>query len=118
MRLRATQLVIPCMALIIFLSPFAGAATTELPRGYEPVMHIVNFADLDLTNTRAVATLYRRIKSAANQVCESSASSPFGSMLRQVRSCEKQAIAQAVEDVNSSGLTTLHLAAINQGDFP
>jgi hypothetical protein len=39
-------------------------------------------------------------------------------MLRQVRSCEKQAIAQAVEDVNSSGLTTLHLAAINQGDFP
>ncbi|MFL6600958.1 MAG: UrcA family protein [Steroidobacteraceae bacterium] len=103
------------MALIIFLSPFAGA-TTVLRPGYEPVTRIVNFADLDLTNPRAVATLYKRIKSAADKVCDSNDSAVHETML-QVHSCTKRAIAQAVQDVNSSGLTTLHLAASNVADF-
>jgi UrcA family protein len=116
MRLHASQFAIPCMALIIFLSPFAGAATVLRP-GYEPVTRIVNYADLDLNNPRGVATLYQRIKAAANRVCDSNDSGSVDTML-QVRHCTKEAIAQAVQDVNSSGLTTLHLAAVNLTDFP
>jgi UrcA family protein len=117
MRLRTIPFALPCMALIIFLSPLAGAATV-LPPGYEAVMRTVNFADLDLTNTRGVATLYQRIKTAAGKVCESNDSRPYGTLLRQVRRCEKEAITQAVEDVNSSELTTFHLSATGQPDFP
>ena len=116
MRLRPTQFVIPCMALIIFLSPFAGAATGPRP-GYEPVTRIVNFADLDLTNTRAVATLYQRIKSAADHVCEPPAGAGSFETILEIRRCKQQAVAQAVKDVNSSGLTNLHLAATNQAAF-
>jgi UrcA family protein len=105
------------MALTIFLSPIAGAAT-DLPRGYEPVTRTVNFADLDLTNTRGVATLYQRIKTAADKVCEFNGSRAYETMLVHVHRCTKQAIAQAVRDVNCAELTSLHLAAISPPDFP
>jgi UrcA family protein len=107
--------VIPCIALSVFLSPL-GVAATALSPGYETVTHTVNFADLDLTNGRAVATLYARIKSAADKVCEPVAAQPYEPSVS-VRRCKEQAITQAVEDVNSSGLTSLHVAATNQADF-
>jgi UrcA family protein len=116
MRLRPTQFAIPCMALIIFLSPFAGASTVLRP-GYEPVTRIVNFADLDLTNTRAVAILYQRIKSAADQVCEPPAGAGSFETVQEIRRCKKQAVAQAVKDVSSSALMNFHVAAISQTDF-
>jgi UrcA family protein len=112
MRLPASKFVIPCMALIIFLSPLGFAATTVAP-GYEPVMRTVNYADLDLTDTRAVEVLYQRIKSAADKVCEHADWRSYETLLH-VRGCMKRAIAQAVRDVNSPGLTSLHMAATNQ----
>jgi len=69
-------------------------------------------------------TLYGRIKSAAEEVCRPADSRAFDTVLRLHR-CTKRAIAQAVRDVNSSGLTSLHMAATNenmaasnQTDFP
>jgi UrcA family protein len=107
--------VIPCMALIVFLSPLGVAATT-VSRGYETVTSIVNFADLDLTNGKAVAALYARIKSAANKVCEPVDPQAYEAPVH-VRLCKKQAIAQAVQDVNSSGLTSFHMAVTNRTDL-
>ncbi len=112
MRLPASKFVIPCMALIIFLSPLGFAATTLSP-GYVSVMQIVKFADLDLTDTRAVEVLYERIKSAADKVCEPADSRSVETLVH-VRRCMKHAVAQAVRDVNSPGLTSLHMAATNQ----
>jgi UrcA family protein len=108
------KFVIPGTVLAVLLSPLGGAATALWPR-YEVTTATVHFADLDLTNSKAVATLYGRIKSAADRVCESD-EPPSLQTQRYVRSCTKQAIDQAVKDVSSSGLTSLHAAVTNQMD--
>jgi UrcA family protein len=120
----ATKFVVPCTALAVLLSPLGFAATTAISPGYEAVTRVVKFDDLDLTKAKAVVTLYGRIKSAAGEVCKPSGSRAFDSVLR-VRRCTKRAIDQAVGDVNSPGLTSLHeadtnenMAASNQTDFP
>jgi UrcA family protein len=115
MRRTANLLVIPCTALAVLLSPVGSAATTIGPR-YEVTTRTVNFADLDLTNSKAVATLYGRIRAAADQVCESPEFASWQTLLL-VRRCTKHAIDRAVKDVNSSGLTTFHMAATDQTDF-
>jgi UrcA family protein len=115
MRHPASKLVIPCTVLAVLLSPI-GSAAAAIRSSYEVVTRTVSFADLDLTNSKGVATLYGRIKSAADKVCESSEPTSLQT-LAYVRSCTKRAIAQAVRDVNSFGLTTFHLATTNQTDF-
>jgi UrcA family protein len=116
MRRPANKFVIPCAALAVLLSPLGEAATAFWP-GYEVTTSIVNFADLDLGNSQGVATLYARIKSAADKVCGPGESMPYEVILH-ARRCTKLAIAQAVKDVNAAGLTSLHRAATNQMDFP
>ena len=115
MRCPASKLVVPCTVLAVFLSPLGSAATTVGP-GYEVTTRTVNFADLDLANSKAIATLYRRIKTAADQVCESTEYTRLQTV-QYVHKCTKKAIEQAVRDVNSSGLTTFHASATNQMDF-
>jgi len=104
------------LALSVFLSPMGSAATAPW-RGYEPVTRTVSFADLDLTNSKGVAALYRRIKSAADLVCENAGERGTLLMSMYVRKCTRQAIDQAVREVNSSGLKSLHASATNQIDF-
>jgi UrcA family protein len=115
MRRPASKSVIPCTVLAVLLSPLGAAATAVRP-GYEVTTTVVNFADLDLTNSKAVATLYGRIKSAAGRVCESPEYTSLQT-LQHVRRCTKHAIDQAVRDVSSSGLTSLHASVTNQMDF-
>ena len=115
MRHPASKLVVPCTVLAVFLSPLGSAATAVGPR-YEVTTRTVNFADLDLTNSKAIATLYRRIQTAADQVCESAEFTRLQTF-QHVRKCTKKAIDEAVKDVNSSGLTSLHASATNQMDF-
>src|SRR5579862_3432744 len=105
MRRPASKLVVPCTLLAVFLSPLGSAATAVGPRD-EVVTRIVNFADLDLTNSKAIETLYRRLKTAADQVCGSADLTRLQTLY--VRQCTKRAIDQAVKDVNSSSLTSLH----------
>jgi UrcA family protein len=114
MRRPANKFVIPCAALAVILSPLGSAATVR-PRS-DLNATTVNFADLDLTNSKAVATAYRRIKSAAGRVCETPEPISLHTLLY-VRICTQQAIDQAVKDVNSSGLTALHLATTDQTVF-
>jgi UrcA family protein len=117
MRRTANKFVIPCtaLAMLVLLSPLGSAATVNRPH-YEVSTRTVNYADLDLTNRKAVATLYDRIKIAADKVCESSEPTSLQTVLY-VRMCTRQAIDQAVKDVNASGLTTFHLASASQTGF-
>lgn len=101
--------------LTVLLSPLCMASSAVLPR-YEVATRVVNFADLDLNNSRGVATLYKRIKSAADQVCEPADSVSFDTLTR-LRRCKQQAIVKAVEDVNSPALTSLHMATTNLMDL-
>jgi UrcA family protein len=114
----ANKFVIPCTALavLVLLSPTGSSAATPTRPQYEGHTWTVNYADLDLANSKAVATLYKRIKFAADKVCESSERTSLQTLLY-VRMCTKQAIDQAVKEVNSSGLTTVHLASANPTAF-
>jgi UrcA family protein len=115
MRRPVNKFVIPCSALAVLLSSLASATTVVSP-GFGTASRAVNFADLDLSNGKAVATLYHRIKSAAGQVCDSDEPTSLHT-LPYVRICQEQAIDQAVKDVNSYGLTSFHAAATNRMDF-
>jgi UrcA family protein len=115
MRPSASKFVVPCTVLAVFLSPL-GSAATAVGLRYEVTTRTVNFSDLDLTNSKAVAILYRRIKTAADQVCESAEYTRLQTV-QYVHKCTKKAIDQAVRDVNSSGLTSFHASATNQMDF-
>ena len=109
------KFVIPCAATAVLLSSLASATTIVSP-GFGTASRTVNFADLDLSNNKGVATLYHRIKSAAGQVCDSDEPTSLHT-LPYVRICEEQAIDRAVKDVDSYGLRSFHAAATNQMDF-
>jgi UrcA family protein len=70
----------------------------------------VNFADLDLTRSAGVSTLYARIKAAAAEVCEPEIQSIMPAPVQSVRRCREQAIARAIADVNAPALTSYYLA--------
>lgn len=110
-----SKFAIPGAALAVLVSPLAGAGT-DLSPNYEVVSRLVKFADLNLSDPKAVVTLYQRIRTAADSVCE-----PVNSRIIEtqahIRRCERLAIAQAVRDVNSSSLTSFHMAATNQTVF-
>jgi UrcA family protein len=115
MRRPVNKFVIPCSVLAVLLSPLGSAATVMSP-GFATTSRTVNFADLDLSNSKGVATLYHRIRRAAGQVCDSDEPTSLHT-LPYVRICQEQAIDQAVKDVSSYGLTSLHAQATNRMDF-
>ncbi len=110
MRRFVSNLAVP---LAVLLTPLCQAETPLQP-GYETVIRTVKYTDLNLTESEAAVTLYKRIKSAAAEVCAapvaSGAIDPYGRRLR----CERQAVAQAVEQVNAAKLTQYHMALTNQ----
>jgi UrcA family protein len=67
----------------------------------------VSFADLNLQRHEGVATLYRRIRNAANLVCYESGVPPIQSQLS-VRKCTSNAIGRAVAQVGVPALVALH----------
>jgi UrcA family protein len=83
-----------------------GVAQAAAPLDDVPTV-VVRYGDLDLSTQEGVQTLYKRISSAARQVCPSA--DPRS--LRRFddgRACRAAAIARAVSDVHSSQLAALH----------
>ncbi len=92
------------------LIPFT-AVRADAPLPVDTVTRTVSYADLDLTTLQGNATLYRRLVSAADQVCDTS--DAFGLAERaRVKRCKLAAIDVAVRRVDSP-----MLALIN-GDDP
>ena len=69
---------------------------------------VVGFADLDLTRPAGAQQLYRRIKYAAHDVCETF------DRLGYNPSCVDQAIARAVAEVGAPLLTARHQASAHR----
>jgi UrcA family protein len=109
-----SQFSLPCLTLAVLLSPLATTSAAAAP-GYEVATSTVKFGDLNLNSPEDVATLYARIKAAANEVCEPTDSRSIDTFMR-VRHCKEQAIRRAVADAQSSQLMTFHMAATNQVD--
>jgi UrcA family protein len=85
-------------------------ASTATPDQDAPKI-VVRYAGLDLTQPRDAQRLYRRIQTAAQLVCENY--KPEGaSGLTRYQACINNAVARAVEDVNSTQVTEIHEAGI------
>ncbi len=104
------RLPLACLVVAGVLSPFASAAAASSD---EVATRTVKFGDLNLNRPEDVVTLYSRIKSAANQVCEPWDSRAVDTIVRS-RHCKERAIGQAVADVKSSQLLTFHMATTSQ----
>ena len=99
-----------CVAAFALLgsSFFVDAAVAAAPSG-EPPQQTVRFADLNLEQAAAVATLYQRVNSAARTVCESM-DGPGVAAYERFRSCVAQSTARAVEKVGNPALTAYYNA--------
>jgi UrcA family protein len=90
----------------------ASDADYDIPR------QVVKFADLDLDSVAGASTLYRRIESAADRVCDEPSGGRGLSAVIGLNTCKAQAIRRAVYSVNSAALTGLYLAKTGRADKP
>ncbi|HEV3183147.1 MAG TPA: UrcA family protein [Steroidobacteraceae bacterium] len=98
-----------CMA--VGLADVAHSATPDAAPSVK-----VGYGDLNLASEQGANTLYARIAAAARRVC-----APDGADIRDLqayaaaRSCERQAIANAVRDVHSTKVGTILAARLGHG---
>jgi UrcA family protein len=81
----------------------AGAATLDS----DVPSIVVKYSDLTLATDGGVNQLYRRIVSAAKQVCPDSPIKDLGAQ-RLVDACRSQAVARAVQQIDNSRLAALY----------
>jgi UrcA family protein len=84
-------------------------ATQAAESGDTPPQQVVSFKDLKLTSSEGIAVLYRRIQSAANNVCGKADTRDLARMAA-TKACVDRAISQGVAAVNNPMLTSLYLA--------
>ncbi len=88
-------------ALIVGLAGKGVAASPST----ETRSAVVKIADLNLDSPQGVAALYKRIHSAAEQVCaEPTEDRVFFEVAAQVKQCERQAEARAIKSVHNVAL--------------
>jgi UrcA family protein len=91
----------------------AGVAGAATPDTDTPSI-VVKYSDLTLATDSGVNQLYRRITSAARQVCPDSPIRDFG-MQRQVEACRNQAVAKAIRQIDNSRLAALYATRAKNG---
>ena len=87
-----------------------AAANAAMIKGYDENSVVVNTEAFNLSSSTGQEMLYERLKTAARQVCGSTNLREAGSLERVLdnRTCYQDALAQAVEDVNSRGVSAIH----------
>jgi UrcA family protein len=92
----------------VFGAILSGITALAIAEGSTaPTRVPVNYGDLDLSQPKDAATLYRRITHAARRACDQ----PERGDLRRItqyRSCYQTAVADAVNKVNAQTLSALH----------
>ena|ERR1700761_3756177 len=113
MRAVMTSWLVPAALLLSPLCPADTRVDGQIGPGSETVTRAVRFADLNLAKDAGIANLYRRIRTAAQNVCDRDLSSGRKDAMITSWRCQKRAIAQAVKDVNSTELTRMHMNLTN-----
>ena len=103
------QLLASGALLAVLASPLSALAASVATLEEPPASRVVKYGDLDLSRDAGVAALYSRISSAAREVCEPM-DAVIMKMLRVRYDCRQEAVARAVDDVNSPALTSYYLA--------
>jgi UrcA family protein len=75
---------------------------------------VVRFKDLNLNSPEGVAVLYKRIKSAAYDVCESPDRYDLSQFKTEI--CVRDAMSRAIVQVNNPMLTSLHESKTGKAD--
>jgi UrcA family protein len=104
----ASKLVLAVAGLAASVTGFA--ATFDVA----PPSVSVRYDDLNLSTTDGVNMLYRRISSAARQVCPQSDLRDLHMLLIAER-CQAAAVSKAVSEVNNPSLAMVHAAHSSHG---
>jgi UrcA family protein len=92
----------------IALGMGVGHAYAETPDDKIPSL-VVHYQDLDLSQPRDAQRLYRRIKTAARMVCDTSLLPSLRATVVE-HTCIDRAVTQAVGEVGSAQVTQIHEA--------
>jgi len=90
------------------VSTNALAASAEAVRGIT-----VSYSELDLSKSVGAKVLYKRIQLAAFEVCNEFVG-PFSELRTKASGCYRNAVANAVAQVNSAQLTAQHRAHVTR----
>lgn len=104
-RARSVSKQLVCTAAVAaLLSMFAVSASAQI----EPPRQKVEFNDLDLTKDQDTQRLYRRLRTAASEVC-AQFNGYRNAQMRALRAeCINNALTGAVETIGNESLTALH----------
>jgi UrcA family protein len=94
-----------------------ASATQAAEPANAPPHKVVSFRDLNLNTAEGAAVLYKRIKSAAIEVCGVSDSFDLARMYVP-RTCMSEAVSRAVAQVDRPMLTSLHQAKTGKANKP
>lgn len=93
---------IAAMATSLSLLSVSASAQIEPPR------KTVDFYDLDLTKDKDTQRLYRRLKTAASEVCAQFSDYKSAVMRIRKQQCQDNALTQAIATIGNESLTALH----------
>jgi UrcA family protein len=102
------------LVLGTFAGVMAAGAASAGSLDSNPPSIVVKYSEQSLTTDEGVYTLYRRITSAAKQVCPDASIRNF-SVQRQVEQCRDQAIARAIQKIDNSRLAALYAVHSKNG---
>jgi UrcA family protein len=91
----------------------SGAAVAATPTDSVPSVR-VSFSDLDMSTEAGANTLYRRITSAARQVCPNQDTRDLA-LTTAAEHCQAQAVARAVSGIHSPQLALMFAAHTSHG---
>jgi UrcA family protein len=94
---------------------WGGGSTAQAGEPDTTVAHkVVSFRDLNLNSAEGVEVLYKRIRSAAHEVCEDPLRWDLSEL--KVKPCINDAISRAIAQVNSPMLTSLYESKAGKTD--
>ena len=97
------------LAATIFAALTCSIATVSLASDGDPLQVKVKYADLNVSSESGAATLYARIRTAADTVCRPFESSDLAQR-RLLAACVSKAISNAVSQVDQPALSTIYNA--------
>ena len=100
---RAPLLTLSAITLVV-----SFAATASPARAVEPPRISVSYADLNIESTAGLRSLYRRLQTAAQNVCRSADDGRRSPTNFRFEACYKSALDSAVAKVNKPSLTAMH----------
>ena len=92
---------------VMVLMGIASAAVSASPASASTRSVTVRYVELDLSRSAGAQVLYNRIQQAALQVCNGFVG-PFSEMHTRASPCYKDAVENAVAQVNSPQLSAIH----------